>query len=105
MFKAGKGRDGARDSASNGAAALRFAGSYLREALYYARMAGYFASYVRMPLLADPAAALRSNLERREDNFLGLVRTGVFSNPETPYYELMRMAGCTFEDLRGSIGK
>ena len=76
-----------------------------KEALYYTRMAGYFGRYVKLPLVPDPEAALRGNLERRAANFLELMRTGIFSNPQTPYFELMRLAGCTFEDLRESIGK
>lgn len=75
----------------------------LKEAGYYARMAWYYGRYVSTPAIHDPEPMLRGNLERRAENFLELVRTGVFENPSTPYHRLMRLAGCSFGDLQQSV--
>lgn len=75
----------------------------LKEARYYARMAWYYGRYVSAPVFHDPEPMLRGGLERRAENFLELVRTGVFENPATPYHRLMRLAGCSFGDLQQSV--
>ena len=70
-----------------------------KAAAYYARMAWHFGRFVLTPPIADPEGAVRANLLRREENFLGLVRRGVFENPRSPYSHLFRHAGCTHGDL------
>ena len=77
----------------------------LSEAAYYARMAWYFAGFLRRPLDGDASARLQANIGRREQNFLELVSRGVFNNPRTPYFHLMRLAGCTLADLRESTAR
>ncbi|MEW5900217.1 MAG: hypothetical protein AB1715_02005 [Acidobacteriota bacterium] len=49
--------------------------------------------------LAEAEHILRKRFERRESDFLTLVRRAVFDNPKSPYRLLMRFAGCEFEDL------
>ncbi|HEY1342890.1 MAG TPA: hypothetical protein VGF59_35550 [Bryobacteraceae bacterium] len=66
-------------------------------------MAWNFARFIRLPVVADPAAALRESLARREENFVSLVRAGIYENPRSPYQALLRLAGCRFEDLRDSV--
>jgi hypothetical protein len=74
-----------------------------KEALYYTRMAWHYGRFVKLPPIKDPRATIRANIERREENFLNLVRDGIFENPKSPYRQLLRLAGCTFEDLRASV--
>jgi hypothetical protein len=75
----------------------------LAEARYYLRMARYFGEYVRTGPPLDPEDMLRSAAANRDRNFLGLVQHAVFENPRTPYYHLLRRAGCTFGDLEESV--
>ncbi len=54
----------------------------------------------RRPLTPDQAlGVLRRRLERREDDFLDTARRAIYGNPLSPYQELLRRAGCEFEDL------
>jgi hypothetical protein len=75
----------------------------LAEARYYLRMARYYGEYVRTGPPLDPEDMLRRSAARRDTNFLGLVQHDVFENPRTPYYHLLRRAGCTFRDLEESV--
>jgi hypothetical protein len=74
-----------------------------REALYYARMAWYYGRFIKAAPIADPVAAIRETLARREENFLNLARHGVFDNSRSPYHQLFHLADCAFEDLRDSV--
>ena len=53
----------------------------IQEIAYYSRMMLGIRDLLRQPVAADPAAALRWNLEHREEHFLDLARRIVFSNP------------------------
>jgi hypothetical protein len=48
---------------------------------------------------ARAMAALRGRRERREADFLALVRRGVYQNPPSPYRALLAHAGCELGDL------
>jgi hypothetical protein len=55
---------------------------------------------VRRPISrADAKAALHDRLERRETDFLALVRRGVYENPASPCRRLLAHAGCEPGDL------
>lgn len=57
-------------------------------------------AYLRNPLdLAECRAILRRRLERREADFLDLVRRSIFANRTSPYRLLFRFAGCEYGDL------
>ena len=43
-------------------------------------------------------------MAHREEHFLDLARRIVFSNPQHPYHEMFRIAGCTGEDLAAEVG-
>ena len=77
----------------------------IKEAAYYARMAWHYGRYVRLRPVDGYQAVLRENVARREERFLELVKGSVFENSRTPYHDLMRLAGCTFEDLREMVGR
>ena len=49
--------------------------------------------------VAQAAAAVRSRLATREDNFLRLLQRGVFEYPRSPYLPLFRLARCEFADV------
>ena len=77
----------------------------LDEAIFYSRMARGIRQYLRAPLVSDPEAVMRHQLENREAIFLDTVQRVVFSNPSNPYREMFRLAGCTFEDLAQAVAK
>ena len=76
----------------------------IEEMRYYWRMALGVRDLLRQPVAADPLAALRYQMEHREEHFLDLARRIVFANREHPYHELFRIAGCTAEDLAAEVG-
>jgi hypothetical protein len=49
--------------------------------------------------LEQARAELRSRLERREGDFLGLMQRAVFAQPASPYRRLLELAGCEYGDL------
>lgn len=42
---------------------------------------------------------VRERLEKREENFLGLMERSVFKHERSPYLALLRLAGCEYGDL------
>ena len=75
----------------------------LREASYYARMAAGLFRYVRAPVTAGPEEKIRAQVANREARFLDTAGKVVFSDPAHPYYEMFRLAGCTWDDLADSV--
>jgi len=75
----------------------------LREARYYSRLVAGIYQWARRPLEPDPHGLVRRTLERRDDNFLHLMREAVFANPSNPFYTLFQWAGCTYQDLEQSV--
>jgi hypothetical protein len=76
----------------------------IAEAVYYSRMMRGVWELLRQPVPADPVAALRLQMEHREEHFLDLARRIVFSNPQHPYHQMFRIAGCAGEDLAAEVG-
>jgi hypothetical protein len=76
----------------------------IQEMVYYSRMMLGIRDLLRQPVVADPMAALRLQMEHREEHFLELARRVVFSNPRHPYHEMFRIAGCSAEDLAAEVG-
>jgi hypothetical protein len=61
---------------------------------------------LRDPIRIEAArATLRRRLERREADFLDLVRWGVYANPSSPYGDLLRLAGCEYGDLERLLSR
>jgi hypothetical protein len=57
-------------------------------------------SFLRNPVTLEEArAVLRQRLERREDDFLSLLKQTVYDDPQSPYHALLRHAGCEYGDL------
>lgn len=67
----------------------------------YWRYARGLREFLRQPLtLADAGEGLAQQLARREQNFLELLKRGVFAKPDSPYLPLFRHAEIEFEDAR-----
>lgn len=57
-------------------------------------------SFLRHPIGVEEARAiLRRRLERREEDFLAVVRRAVYEYPPSPYRQLLRLADCEYGDL------
>ncbi len=73
------------------------------EAAYYSRMAIGLWQFMRTPPVPDPEGLIREQLQRREANFLAMVRHAIFGNPRNPYCRMFEFAGCSREDLERSV--
>jgi hypothetical protein len=55
---------------------------------------------LRRPVtVAESRAILRRRLEGRPADFLALARNGIYARPESPYRQLLVLAGCEYGDL------
>jgi len=64
------------------------------------RFAAGLPAFLRRPWKPEEArAALRRRFEKREDNFLGLLRACATRGSRNPYRALLRRAGCEYGDL------
>jgi hypothetical protein len=62
--------------------------------------------HLRRPLTVDAARAIvRRRLERRETDFLSLMRRSVFGHRTSPYLPLLRRSGCEYGDLAAMVQK
>jgi hypothetical protein len=65
-----------------------------------ARLLAQLPSLLRRPIRVEEARPiLRRRLERREADFLGLAKLAIFDYPESPYRQLLGLAGCEYGDL------
>lgn len=55
---------------------------------------------LRRPVTLDEArTTLRRRLENQASDFCALMKSAVYENPRSPYLELLKNAGCAYEDL------
>jgi hypothetical protein len=65
-----------------------------------ARFFSRLPAFLRRPVTSDEAhAVLRRRRERRQADFLDLVRRAIYARAASPYAELLRIAGCEYGDL------
>ena len=68
------------------------------------RIAAGFFSYLKHSLTEERAfEQLLSRVENRDQRFLDLASTLIFSNPLSPYRKLLDYANCSFSDLATSV--
>lgn len=53
--------------------------------------------------LEQGKANIKTALARREEQFLEVVRTHIYGHDSHPYLELLKHAGCDFEDIRNHV--
>jgi hypothetical protein len=69
-----------------------------------ARLLFHLPAYLRRPLsTSECRQILQRRCERREDDFLDLVRHAVYGHRLSPYRQLLESAGCEFGDLEHSV--
>jgi hypothetical protein len=61
--------------------------------------AGLAAHLGHLPTREQARAAVRRRLQRRETDFLAVVRRGIYSRPDGPYRRLLGQAGCELGDF------
>ena len=60
--------------------------------------------FLRAPVRAEEARVLlRARLERRERDFLSLLKASVFDNPWSAYRPLLQHSGCEYGDVAGLV--
>ncbi len=95
----GLARRGSRSHATLPAGFVRHPG-FLDEAIIGARFLAGLPRLLRHPVTLDEArTVLARRLAHREDDFLRVVRHGVYDNPRSPYRKLLARAGCERGDL------
>lgn len=63
-------------------------------------------AFLRHPVSLDEARAiLHRRLERRAADFLGLAQRAIYGNPQSPYRQLLALAGCEYGDLERMVGQ
>lgn len=61
-------------------------------------------AFFREPVTLEKAnEEMKRALETREQRFLDLVRTQVYDHQSSPYFKLLRMAGCDFPELQSHV--
>lgn len=55
--------------------------------------------------LQEARATLRRRFEQRENSFLATLKRSVYGYPESPYWRLLKLAGCEYGDLEKSVKK
>jgi hypothetical protein len=71
-----------------------------------ARLLWRLPSFLRRPVSAEDARTiLRGRLQRREADFLALVRGAVFEHRDSPYRQLLAWAGCEYGDVERLVGQ
>lgn len=61
-------------------------------------------AYLRRPLTTEAARqSLTQRLRARENAFLGKLRLDIYGRPGSPYFHLLRHAGCEFGDIESVV--
>lgn len=70
----------------------------------YVRFLRGLRPFLNNPVSREQARAImRWRLSRRHENFLRLMRHGVFDNAASPYLQLLKRANCTYDDMVESV--
>jgi hypothetical protein len=70
----------------------------------YGRFIFGLPGFLRRRMTLDEAReAIRRGLAEREENFLRVVRRGIFENPGSPYLPLLKHAQCELSDIEASV--
>lgn len=70
------------------------------------RFLGRLPSFLRRPTSSQEARAiLHRRFERREENFLDIVKQAVYEHAASPYRQLLKLAGCEYGDLERLVSQ
>jgi len=77
----------------------------LNEISHYARLTLGIGQYLRTPPHVDPETVIRRQLHYRASLFLDTARRVIFARPGNPYFEMFRLADCSYADLEQAVAK
>ena len=70
----------------------------------YGRFAWGLRGFLRHPITLEEAKAIvQRRMAEREENFLRLVRKGIFGYPKSPYLPLLKLAQCEMGDIENMV--
>ena len=76
----------------------------IRDMKMYGRFAWGLRGFLRRTITLEEArATIRDRLAAREENFLRLIRRGVFGYRRSPYLPLLKLAGCEMGDVETMV--
>jgi hypothetical protein len=80
--------------------------SIVSNSFKYPRLALDLRKYLRKRItLEQSKRVISERLRDRELNFLNRLEKGVYLNPRSPYYTLLKMAGCEFGDIKSLVAQ
>ena len=78
----------------------------LEDLVVGARFLWNLPGFLRHPLtLGEARTILHERLERREADFLALVRRTIYDHPQSAYQQLLKLAGCEYSDLERLVNR
>ncbi len=78
--------------------------AFLSDLKMYSRFAWGLRSFLRHTITLEEAKAIvQKRMAEREENFLRLVRKGIFGYPKSPYLPLLKMAHCEMGDIENMV--
>ena len=78
--------------------------SALSDLQMYGRFIFGLPGFLRRRMTVEEArGGIRRGLAEREDNFLRVIRRGIFENPSSPYLPLLKLAQCELGDIEASV--
>src|SRR4030042_659250 len=80
--------------------------SLVSDMIKYARLTWDLRAFLHNTITLEKSKQVLSDrLHNRGNNFLNLVQKGVYGNPQSPYFKLLRFAGCEFGDLESMVNR
>ena len=80
--------------------------SLISDAIKYSRLALGLRGFLRGTItLEESKQVIAERLRDREKNFLSLVQKGIYQNPKSPFFKLLRVAGCEFGDIEARVNQ
>jgi hypothetical protein len=81
-------------------------GAVARKLGAYARFCFGLRGFLRDQItIEESVAVLQERMRRREENFLRIVKRGVFENEKSPYLPLLQMTKYSYKDVESLLGK
>ncbi|MEW5817218.1 MAG: hypothetical protein AB1798_17715 [Spirochaetota bacterium] len=70
------------------------------------QLVGKISSFLKKPINAELAnLIIQERIKNREKDFLIMLKTSIFNQPESPYLKLMEISGCKWADIQELVGK
>jgi len=78
----------------------------ISDLMKYSRLAWELRSFLKNEVtLKQSKEAIRKRLLNREQNFLNLIKKGIFQSRKSPYLRMLKIAGCEFGDIEALVNR